>query len=80
MTWDDQPLVPTVEDVGVVLRKTRMAVYATVERRQLLGVLHLRRRTFGWSAGDRTVAQRYTCLARATNRPSLLSPKGWDHG
>ena len=38
------PMLLTVDDVGDLLRTTRRAVYAMVERRQLPGVIRLRRR------------------------------------
>lgn len=38
------PMLLTVEDTAGLLRTTRRAVYAMVERRQLPGVIRLRRR------------------------------------
>ena len=38
------PLLLTVDDVADLLRTTRRAVYAMVERRQLPGVIRIRRR------------------------------------
>lgn len=38
------PLLLTVDDAAELLRTTRRAVYAMVERRQLPGVVRLRRR------------------------------------
>ena len=38
------PLLLTVDDAAGLLRTTRRAVYAMVERRQLPGVIRLRRR------------------------------------
>ena len=38
------PLLLTVDDAADLLRTTRRAVYAMVERRQLPGVIRLRRR------------------------------------
>lgn len=38
------PLLLTVDDVANMLRTTRRAVYAMVERRQLPGVIRIRRR------------------------------------
>lgn len=41
---DTLPMLLTVEDTADMLRTTRRAVYAMVERRQLPGVIRLRRR------------------------------------
>ncbi len=41
---DALPLLLTVDDAADLLRTTRRAVYAMVERRQLSGVIRLRRR------------------------------------
>lgn len=38
------PMLLTVDDAADLLRTTRRAVYAMVERRQLPGVIRLRRR------------------------------------
>jgi excisionase family DNA binding protein len=38
------PVLLTVDDAAAMLRTTRKAVYAMVERRQLPGVIRLRRR------------------------------------
>ena len=38
------PMLLTVDDVADLLRTTRRAVYAMVERRQLPGVIRVRRR------------------------------------
>lgn len=38
------PMLLTVDDAASLLRTTRRAVYAMVERRQLPGVIRLRRR------------------------------------
>ncbi len=38
------PMLLTVDDVADMLRTTRRAVYAMVERRQLPGVIRIRRR------------------------------------
>lgn len=41
---DTLPMLLTVDDTADLLRTTRRAVYAMVERRQLPGVIRLRRR------------------------------------
>ncbi|MEZ5284999.1 MAG: helix-turn-helix domain-containing protein [Vicinamibacterales bacterium] len=40
----EHPLLLTVEEAAVLLRTTRRAMYAMVERRQLPGVVRIRRR------------------------------------
>jgi excisionase family DNA binding protein len=41
---DQQPLLLTVDEAATLLRTTRRAVYAMVERRQMPGVIRIRRR------------------------------------
>ena len=38
------PVLLTVDDAADLLRTTRRAIYAMIERRQLPGVIHVRRR------------------------------------
>jgi excisionase family DNA binding protein len=38
------PVLLTVDEAAVLLRTTRRAIYAMIERRQLPGVIHVRRR------------------------------------
>ncbi|MCX6545775.1 MAG: helix-turn-helix domain-containing protein [Acidobacteria bacterium] len=38
------PVLLTVDEAATLLRTTRRAIYAMTERRQLPGVLHIRRR------------------------------------
>jgi excisionase family DNA binding protein len=44
------PLLLTVDDAGDLLRTTRRAIYAMLERRQLPGVIRIRRRVLIRSA------------------------------
>jgi excisionase family DNA binding protein len=44
------PMLLTVDDVANLLRTTRRAVYAMLERRQLPGVIRIRRRVLIRSA------------------------------
>ena len=41
---EDHPLLLTVDEAATLLRTTRRAIYAMVERRQLPGVVRIRRR------------------------------------
>ncbi|HMF94226.1 MAG TPA: helix-turn-helix domain-containing protein [Vicinamibacterales bacterium] len=41
---DTLPVLLTVDEAAVVLRTTRRAIYAMIERRQLPGVIRIRRR------------------------------------
>ena len=41
---DAQPLLLTVDEAAALLRTTRKGMYAMVERRQLPGVIRIRRR------------------------------------
>ncbi len=41
---DGQPLLLTVDEVATLLRTSRKAIYAMVDRRQLPGVIRLGRR------------------------------------
>jgi excisionase family DNA binding protein len=43
-TVGDHPLLLTVDEAAALLRTTRRAVYAMVERRQIPGVTRIRRR------------------------------------
>jgi len=43
-TADEHPLLLTVDEAAALLRTTRKAVYAMVERRQVPGVIRIRRR------------------------------------
>jgi excisionase family DNA binding protein len=43
-TRDDFPLLLTVDEAAALLRTTRGAIYAMIERRQLPGVIRIRRR------------------------------------
>ena len=47
---DAMPLLLTVDDAADLLRTTRRAIYAMVERRQLPGVIRIRRRVLIRSA------------------------------
>ena len=44
MTWDEMPLILTVDDLAAVLRKTQKVVYIMAERNQLPGVVRIGRR------------------------------------
>lgn len=41
---EDRPLLLTVDEAAALLRTTRRAMYAMVERRQIPGVIRIRRR------------------------------------
>ena len=41
---DEHPLLLTVDEAAALLRTTKKAMYAMVERRQLPGVIRIRRR------------------------------------
>jgi len=43
-TRDDMPMLLTVDEAAALLRTTRRAIYAMIERRQLPGVIRIRRR------------------------------------
>jgi len=43
-TRDDLPVLLTVDDAAALLRTTRRAIYAMIERRHLPGVIRIRRR------------------------------------
>jgi excisionase family DNA binding protein len=43
-TRDDFPVLLTVDEAAALLRTTRRAIYAMIERRQLPGVIRIRRR------------------------------------
>lgn len=43
-TAGDHPLLLTVDEAAALLRTTRRAIYAMVERRQIPGVIRIRRR------------------------------------
>jgi excisionase family DNA binding protein len=43
-TRDDFPVLQTVDEAAALLRTTRRAIYAMIERRQLPGVIRIRRR------------------------------------
>lgn len=62
---DKLPTLPTVDDTADLLRTTRRAVYAMVERRQLPGVIRLRRRV---NLSCRRLARRVGPEARAIPR------------
>jgi excisionase family DNA binding protein len=47
---DAMPLLLTVDDAADLLRTTRRGIYAMLERRQLPGVIRIRRRVFIRSA------------------------------
>jgi excisionase family DNA binding protein len=47
---DAMPLLLTVDDAADLLRTTRRAIYAMLERRQLPGVIRIRRRVLIRSA------------------------------
>lgn len=49
-TMETLPMLLTVDDVAALLRTTRRGVYAMAERRQLPGVVRLRRRLLFRSA------------------------------
>ena len=43
-TRDSLPMLLTVDEAATLLRTTRRAIYAMIERRQLPGVIRIRRR------------------------------------
>ena len=43
-TRDTLPMLLTVDEAGALLRTTRRAIYVMIERRQLPGVIRIRRR------------------------------------
>lgn len=43
-TRDDLPMLLTVDEAAALLRTTRRAIYAMIERRQVAGVIRIRRR------------------------------------
>jgi len=47
---DEMPMLFTVDDAADLLRTTRRAIYAMLERRQLPGVIRIRRRVLIRSA------------------------------
>ena len=49
-TADAMPMLLTVDDAADLLRTTRRAIYAMLERRQLPGVIRIRRRVLIRSA------------------------------